>query len=212
MSDACKVLGVKPGILRKWDDEGNIKAIRTPGGMRLKLCHINYNTHLKSIHLIHLIMSNIGKLFEDLIYKELISMNLFDNVYDELYLRKAFGWDSCGCDFLAIKEHDAIAIQLKWRKTRRREDIGIDKFVKSMCHLQKVFHEMDIEIKSGLYISRLEPFKDNIVRMAEYNITSISCFHSMDELLLKTILLLNTIYEGQDSSRIQDSEQGEDSR
>ena len=35
MSDACKVLGVKPGILRKWDDEGNIKAIRTPGGMRL---------------------------------------------------------------------------------------------------------------------------------------------------------------------------------
>ena len=24
MSDACKVLGVKPGILRKWDDEGNI--------------------------------------------------------------------------------------------------------------------------------------------------------------------------------------------
>lgn len=34
-SDACKILGIKEGILRKWDAEGKIKAIRTPGGIRL---------------------------------------------------------------------------------------------------------------------------------------------------------------------------------
>ena len=128
-------------------------------------------------------MTNIGKLFEDLIYKELISMNIFDTIYDELYLRKNYGWESCGIDFLTIKDSVAIAIQLKWRKTRRRENIGIEKFVKSMCHLQKIMSNIVI---SGLYISRREPFEDNIVRMAECNIKSISCFDSMEELVQKT--------------------------
>ena len=35
ISDACKILGVKEGILRKWDSLGKIKTIRTPGGIRL---------------------------------------------------------------------------------------------------------------------------------------------------------------------------------
>ncbi len=35
ISDACRILGVKQGILRKWDADGQIKSIRTPGGMRL---------------------------------------------------------------------------------------------------------------------------------------------------------------------------------
>ena len=34
-SEACKILGVKDGILKKWDSEGKINVIRTPGGMRL---------------------------------------------------------------------------------------------------------------------------------------------------------------------------------
>lgn len=34
-SEACKILGIKEGILRKWDAEGKIKTIRTPGGIRL---------------------------------------------------------------------------------------------------------------------------------------------------------------------------------
>jgi predicted site-specific integrase-resolvase len=35
MGDACKFLGVQAGILRKWDKDGFIKTIRTPGNMRL---------------------------------------------------------------------------------------------------------------------------------------------------------------------------------
>jgi|GEM_PF-3402274 predicted site-specific integrase-resolvase len=32
---ACKQLGVHPNTLRKWDKDGNIKTMRTPGGIRL---------------------------------------------------------------------------------------------------------------------------------------------------------------------------------
>lgn len=35
IGEACKILGVKEGILRKWSDSGKIRTIRTPGGMRL---------------------------------------------------------------------------------------------------------------------------------------------------------------------------------
>ena len=35
IADACNILGIKEGILRKWDLEGKIKTIRTPGGIRL---------------------------------------------------------------------------------------------------------------------------------------------------------------------------------
>jgi predicted site-specific integrase-resolvase len=35
IAEACEIFGVKEGILRRWDKEGHIKTIRTPGGMRL---------------------------------------------------------------------------------------------------------------------------------------------------------------------------------
>jgi predicted site-specific integrase-resolvase len=58
-SQACKILGVKDGILKKWDAEGKINVLRTPGGMRLydiasvdpsaKLFKIQKNTNDRSI-------------------------------------------------------------------------------------------------------------------------------------------------------------------
>lgn len=35
MAAACEIMGVKPGTLRKWDKDGLIKTVRTPGKMRL---------------------------------------------------------------------------------------------------------------------------------------------------------------------------------
>lgn len=35
IGQVCEILGVKEGCLRRWADEGKIKSIRTPGGMRL---------------------------------------------------------------------------------------------------------------------------------------------------------------------------------
>lgn len=35
VSEACQILGVKECTLRRWGDEGKLKCIRTPGGMRL---------------------------------------------------------------------------------------------------------------------------------------------------------------------------------
>lgn len=35
IGEACQILGVKEGILRKWGDSGKLRTIKTPGGMRL---------------------------------------------------------------------------------------------------------------------------------------------------------------------------------
>lgn len=49
-SDACKILGIKEGILRKWDSEGKIKTLRTPGGIRLfDITSIDPSTNLSAI-------------------------------------------------------------------------------------------------------------------------------------------------------------------
>lgn len=50
ISDACKILGVKEGILRKWDSLGKIKTIRTPGGIRLfDITSVDPSTNLFAI-------------------------------------------------------------------------------------------------------------------------------------------------------------------
>lgn len=50
ISDACKILGVKEGILRKWDSQGKIKTIRTPGGIRLfDITSVDPSTNLFAI-------------------------------------------------------------------------------------------------------------------------------------------------------------------
>lgn len=50
ISDACKILGVKEGILRKWDAQGKIKTLRTPGGIRLfDITSVDPSTNLFAI-------------------------------------------------------------------------------------------------------------------------------------------------------------------
>ena len=50
ISEACKILGVKEGILRRWDEQGKIKTIRTPGGIRLfDISSIDPGTNLFAI-------------------------------------------------------------------------------------------------------------------------------------------------------------------
>lgn len=34
LSEACKMLGVHPNTLRKWDGQGKIRVVRTVGGRR----------------------------------------------------------------------------------------------------------------------------------------------------------------------------------
>lgn len=50
ISDACKILGIKEGILRKWDSQGKIKTIRTPGNIRLfDISSIDPSTNILAI-------------------------------------------------------------------------------------------------------------------------------------------------------------------
>ena len=56
ISEACDILGVKEGVLRKWADSGKIDSIRTPGGMRLfNLSSINpkLKTKEKNINILY---------------------------------------------------------------------------------------------------------------------------------------------------------------
>ena len=124
---------------------------------------------------------NLGRTFENRIYNELAHLDFYDEIYDEKYLRNRFGWVSSGIDFLVIKNNKAYAIQLKWRKTRRRENDSVDKFLQSVKHLKMAFKE--VTIIGGFWVSRLEPFKDNQARMKEENVKCIHCFESMEGLI-----------------------------
>lgn len=49
-SEACKILGIKEGILRRWADQGKIKTIRTPGNIRLfDITSVDPSTNLFAI-------------------------------------------------------------------------------------------------------------------------------------------------------------------
>ena len=131
---------------------------------------------------------NIGRQFEARVYKELLDLKQFDCIYDEIDLRKQYGWDSSGIDFLVVKGNIALAIQLKWRKSRRRESIGIEKFLNSLSYVKQKSGETNAgyNLAGGLYISRLEPFEDNKEKLREHNIISLSCFESMESLVEQT--------------------------
>jgi hypothetical protein len=70
----------------------------------------------------------------------------------------------------------AIAIQAKWRCTRRREDIGINNFLKS---LEYTISKSGKKLLFGLWVSRMEPFQDNKDKLFKQNVYTISCFESI---------------------------------
>jgi hypothetical protein len=106
---------------------------------------------------------NFGYVLEMAAYDALVSSNLFDNVYTELDLRKMFGWGASSVDLMLVKGDMVIMGQLKWRRSRRRESIEINKFIKSVNHICS-FLDQGIFV-FGIWISRMEPFNDNKERM-----------------------------------------------
>lgn len=130
--------------------------------------------------------TNCGRVFERRIHNALLQSlrNDIDVIYDENDLRKKYGWESVGIDFLLVKDKYCIAIQTKYRKTRRREDVMINKFVKSLDHL---LDRSDYNYVCGFWISRRKPFDDNMNFMGSRNIKCVHEFHSMDALVNNAI-------------------------
>lgn len=127
---------------------------------------------------------NNGRIFESLVYSRLKCLPGIDTVYTEDELRKLFGWQSVGIDFLLVKGTIVVAIQTKYRKTRRREDHGVNNFIKSLKYILGV---TDLTLRTGFWISRLKPFEDNISYLSTFNIQCIYHFDCMDTLINKSI-------------------------
>lgn len=128
--------------------------------------------------------NNCGRIFEKKMYHQLSQIDGIDKIYDENELRKKYGWDSVGIDFLIIKDTKCIAIQTKYRKTRRREDDMIRKFIHSLEHVLK---NTNLQYECGFWISRIQPFEDNELYMDRHNIKCIHEFHSMERLVNDSI-------------------------
>ena len=126
---------------------------------------------------------NLGYLLEDKLLNALTSLGLFDKILEEDHLKKLWGWSAAGVDQLLVSGDYVVAIQAKWRCTRRREDISINNFLSS---LEYTIAKSGKKLLFGLWVSRLEPFDDNKQRLGERNVLTISCFESIDSLVEKT--------------------------
>ena len=123
---------------------------------------------------------NYGYVLENKLLKELKDIHIFDQIIVEETLRKKWGWEAAGVDQLLYIGDYVIPIQVKWRCTRRREDLCIHNYLKS---LDFVLDKSGKKLLFGLWVSRLEPFADNKEKLQKKGVYSISCFESMDVLV-----------------------------
>lgn len=124
----------------------------------------------------------LGNLFEEILYDKIKELNFFDEIHYERDLLKKYGWHSSSIDYLLVYKKKFIVLQLKWRNTKRKENLSINNFVKSTLFMQNKMH--DKEYMCGLWVSRLKPFDDNISFLAQHSINYVSCCESMDKLAI----------------------------
>lgn len=133
-------------------------------------------------------MENDGRLIEHEFATRLLSKHY--SIYDENDLRKLFGYPSVGVDFLVDFGTHFIAMQIKYRRSRRREDEGIKKFIDSVEYIQnkskKTFY-------GGLWISRILPFDDNMHKLKKHNIECVAYFDCMQTLIDLSLLKIDEI-------------------
>lgn len=130
---------------------------------------------------------NLGEKLEADVYHQITKMNAFDVVLIENDLVSMYGWDCSSIDQLLIIDGYMIPIQLKWRRTRRRETQGIKNFIRSIQHVKAV---MKKDVLFGIWSSRMMPFEDNALLLETEKVVSVSFFDNIDGLVLRTIKVL----------------------
>lgn len=130
---------------------------------------------------------NLGAKLEEDVYKKVLEMKEFDMILSERELVSKYGWQSSSIDHLLIRGNFIIPIQLKWRRTRRRETLAIENFIKSIHYVKEMLQK---EVLFGVWSSRMKPFDDNVVWLKTERIIPISFFDDIDGLVEATI---NTI-------------------
>lgn len=128
---------------------------------------------------------------ESLVYEYIKNLNIFDEIIYEKELIKRYGREAEGIDYLLIHQNKMIILQVKWRRTRRRENSAIDSFLRSLNYI--VDSLKDKQYMLGLYISRLEPFDDNKCQLKNNKVHCIFEYESMTSLAINTANYLKSI-------------------
>jgi hypothetical protein len=126
----------------------------------------------------------IGYIAEQSFYKKVLNLDIFSEIKYEDDLVKDYSWRFSSIDYLLIKEDGIIPVQIKYRRTRRREDRSVNNFIKSVDQLSSIYNK---PILFGLWISRLRPFDDNESLLGTRNIRCVSHFEDMETLISKSI-------------------------
>lgn len=131
--------------------------------------------------------TNLGAKLEEDVYNQIKHMKEFDIVLLEKDLVSMYGWNSSSIDQLLIIDNYMIPIQLKWRRTRRRETQGVENFIRSIHHIKRKINK---DVLFGVWSSRMMPFEDNISLLETEKIVSVSFFEDIDGLVKKTIKVI----------------------
>lgn len=130
---------------------------------------------------------NFGAKLEVDVYNQTKQMKEFDVVLLEKDLVSMYGWNSSSIDQLLIIDKYMIPIQLKWRRTRRRETQGVENFIRSIHYIKT---KLNKDVLFGVWSSRMMPFEDNVSLLESEKIISVSFFENIDGLVTRTIKLI----------------------
>lgn len=133
-----------------------------------------------------------GRLLELNFYDQLAKLPNIKNILHESQLRRLYGWYVSSIDFLIEYDNGIVLVQCKYRNTRRRENYGINNFLRSIDVIKKQYAK---PLLFGLWISRLDPFEDNKSRLQENNILTVSNFTSLDGLINSAVSVITQLYK-----------------
>lgn len=128
---------------------------------------------------------NLGALLEAQVYNNVVGMDAFEIVMHEKDLISLYGWECSSIDQLLVIGNYIIPIQLKWRRTRRRETQGVENFIKSIKHIKGLLGK---DVLFGIWSSRMMPFEDNTRWLEDEKVACVSYFDDIEGLVRKTIL------------------------
>lgn len=128
---------------------------------------------------------NLGYEAERRFYEYINSLSIFQDIKYEIELKRLYGWHAMSIDYLLITHNGIIPVQIKYRRSRRRENRGIANFIKGLETIASVYH--DKPVLFGLWISRLHPFLDNVGLLQTYKVQCVSHFDDLDTLVKKGV-------------------------
>lgn len=127
---------------------------------------------------------NLGYEAESRFLEAVSNLGVFKEIKYENDLKREHGWPLISIDFLLVANNGIVPVQIKYRRSRRRENHGIANFINSLDHLSKCYKD---PVLFGLWVSRLKPFEDNQQRLMRHKVVCIDCYDSIDALVARAV-------------------------